>query len=451
MQNTNDLTRGQVSSRLLGFFFPMLLTNTLQQAYTFVDTIIVGKGLGDQALGSVGNLSSMMLLITGFLMGITNGFAVNIAQSFGAGNDRLLRKNIAHSIKLCGVITVVLTVGSLISLKPLLISMQTSPTLIRDSLLYGYIFFGGLIVTAAYNLCSCILRAIGDSKTPFKAIIISSVVNIVLDCLLIFVFHTGVEGAAVATVAAQMISVLVCCQKLHQNMKLHLTRDDFMKDHAISLSLLSNGVPAALMNSVTAVGCMVVQGYVNAMGAAFTSAYSACTKYLNLMMLPSLTAGFSLSAFVSQNKGAGNVQRIREGVRVGVWIAFVSWIVIGSLMLLIPEQLASVMLNERETISLTAGFLRICSVSLLLLNLLFIFRSTVQGMGHPLIPMCSGIAEMALRIPVIIFMVKSVGFDATAYAESIAWIGALVPNVVAYIVFIRQAEDQSASTTSLTE
>ena len=116
MQNTNDLTRGQVSSRLLGFFFPMLLTNTLQQAYTFVDTIIVGKGLGDQALGSVGNLSSMMLLITGFLMGITNGFAVSIAQSFGAGNDRLLRKNIAHSIKLCVVITVVLTVGSLISL-----------------------------------------------------------------------------------------------------------------------------------------------------------------------------------------------------------------------------------------------------------------------------------------------------------------------------------------------
>ena len=239
MQDTNDLTKGQVSSRLLGFFFPMLLTNTLQQAYTFVDTIIVGKGLGDQALGSVGNLSSMVLLITGFLMGITNGFAVNIAQSFGAGDERLLRKNIAHSIGLCGVMTAALTVGSLLSLKPLLLSIQTYPTLIRDSLLYGYIFFGGLIVTAAYNLCSCILRAIGDSKTPFKAIIISSVVNIVLDCLFIFVFQTGVEGAAVATVAAQMISVFVCCQKLHQNMKLHLRRDDFMKEHTISICQIS--------------------------------------------------------------------------------------------------------------------------------------------------------------------------------------------------------------------
>ena len=328
---------------------------------------------------------------------------------------------------------------------------NTPEAVFDDAKLYTLVYFAGGIALVVYNVGSGIMRALGDSKRPMIYLMICCVVNIVLDCLFIFVFHTGVEGAAVATVAAQMISVLVCCQKLHQNMKLHLIRDDFMKDHAISLSLLSNGVPAALMNSVTAVGCMVVQGYVNAMGAAFTSAYSACTKYLNLIMLPSLTAGFSLSAFVSQNKGAGNVQRIREGVRVGVWIAFVSWIVIGSLMLLIPEQLASVILNERETISLAAGFLRICSVSLLLLNLLFIFRSTVQGMGHPLIPMCSGIAEMALRMSVIIFMMKSVGFVATAYAESIAWIGALGLNVVAYIVFIRQAEDQSATTTSFTE
>lgn len=448
MHNMNDLTKGNVSTRLLCFFFPMLLTNTLQQAYTFVDTIIVGKGLGDRALGSVGNLSSMMLLITGFLMGITNGFAVDIAQSFGAGNNGLLRKNIAHSIKFCGVIAVALTVVSLISLEPLLIYMQTPPALIKDSLLYGYIFFSGLIITAAYNLCSCILRALGDSTTPFKAIITSSLVNIALDCLLILVFHTGVEGAAVATVFAQAISVLVCWHKLSHNTKLHLKRNDFLINREISLNLLRNGVPAALMNSITAVGCMVVQGYVNVLGAAFTSAYSACTKYLNLIMLPSLTAGFSLSAFVSQNKGAGNVQRIRKGVQVSIWIAFVSWIVIGVIMFLFPEKLASIMLNEQETISLAADFLRICAISLLLLNLMFIFRSAVQGMGHPLIPMCSGLAEMALRIPAIILLVKSVGFAATAYAESIAWTGALLLNVVAYIVFICKTKDHPTSTVS---
>ncbi|MBE5801452.1 MAG: MATE family efflux transporter [Clostridiales bacterium] len=438
MQETCDLTKGRVAARLMGFFFPMLLTNTLQQAYTFVDTMIVGKGLGDQALGSVGNLSSLMLLITGFLMGITNGFSVNIAQRFGAGDYQMLRKNIAHSIKLCGTSTAALTLISLIFLKPLLISMQTSPSLMRDSLLYGYIFFGGLMVTAAYNLCSCILRALGDSSTPFKAIMISSVINIMLDCLLIFGFRTGVGGAAFATVFSQTVSVLVCCYKLRKNDLLCLGRDDFAKDRSVDQNLMNNGIPAACMNAVTAVGCMVVQGYVNALGAVFTSAYSVCSKVLNLVMLPSLTAGFSLSAFVSQNKGAGSIQRIREGVRAGILIGFVSWLVVGSVMLLIPHQLAGVMLNESETISLTAEFLRICAIPLLLLNLLFVFRSTVQGMGYPLIPMCSGILEMALRIPVIVLMMTNIGFRATAYAEGVAWFGALLLNVVAYIVLIRR-------------
>lgn len=442
MPDSRDLTQGRVSTRLLGFFFPMLLTNTLQQAYTFVDTVIVGKGLGDQALGAVGNLSSLTLLITGFLMGVTNGFSVNIAHSFGAGNHQLLRKNIAHSIRLCAVITAALTLLSLLMLKPLLTSMQTSPMLMRDGLVYGYIFFGGLAVNAAYNLCSGILRALGDSSTPFKAIIVSSIINILLDCLLIFGFHTGVEGAALATVFAQAISVLICVHKLRQHALLHLNRTDFASDRKVDRELLVNGIPAAFANSIIAIGCMVVQGYVNALGPAFTAAYSACSRYLNLMMLPSLTAGFSLSAFVSQNQGAGQTRRIREGVRVGVVIAVISWLVIGGIMIVLPRQLARVMLNEPDTIAQAAEYLRICGAASLLMNLLFIFRNAVQGMGHPIIPMCSGIVEMALRIPAIMLMTASIGFRATAYAESIAWIGALALNAAAYLIYIRKAAVQ---------
>ena len=445
MQGTYDLTKGRVSARLMGFFFPMLLTNTLQQAYTFVDTIMVGKGLGDQALGSVGNLSSLTLLITGFLMGITNGFSVNIAQCFGAGDGNLLRKGIAHSIKLCGIIAAAFTLISLVCLKPLLLFMQTSPFLMRDGLLYGYIVFGGLIVTAAYHLCSGILRALGDSRTPFKAIIISSAMNILLDGILIFGLRTGVEGAAFATVVSQAVSVLICCHKLRKDELLKLQRKDFTQDRSVVRSLLKQGVPAACMNAVTAVGCMVVQGYVNALGAAFTAAYSACSKYLNLVMLPSLTAGFSLSAFVSQNKGAGYTQRIREGVRIGVWIALVSWIAVGSLMVFLPDRLAGLMLNETDAILLTAGFLRICGLALLLLNLLFVFRNTVQGMGHPLVSMCSGIVEMALRIAVITLLLTKIGFHAAAYAESVAWFGALLLNVAAYFVLIRRREGEDSN------
>ncbi|MBE5811189.1 MAG: MATE family efflux transporter [Clostridiales bacterium] len=438
MQESNDLTRGRVSARLLGFFFPMLLTNTLQQAYTFVDTVIVGKGIGDQALGAVGNLSSLSLLITGFLMGVTNGFSISIAQCFGAGNHALLRKYTAHSLRLCATITAALTLLSLVLLRPLLGFMQTSPALMRDSLVYGYIYFGGLAVNAAYSLCSGILRALGDSQTPFKAILIASAANILLDCLLIFGLRMGVEGAAIATVLAQGISVLVCLEKLRRSSLLRLQRSDFTPDRTADFSLLANGVPAACMNSVTAVGCMVVQGYVNGMGSAFTSAYSACSRYLNLFMLPSVTAGFSLSAFVSQNKGAGHIQRIREGVRTGAGIAFVSWLILGGAMFFLPRQLAGLMLTGADTIALAEEFLRLCGITLIFLNLLFVFRCSVQGLGRPMVPMCSGILEMALRIPVIVLLIARLGFAATAWAESIAWLGALALNWIAYIIYIRQ-------------
>ena len=187
MTKTNDLTEGKVSRVLLGFFFPMLFTNLLQQIYTFADSAIVGKGLGDNSLAAVGNMSALTLLIIGFAQGITNGFSVIIAQNFGSKDMSALRKSIAISIKLSLILSVILTAISLIFLKSVLIAMKTDEIIIEESLIYGYIIFGGLTATMAYNLCSCILRALGDSKTPFIAIIISSALNIILDCLFIFI------------------------------------------------------------------------------------------------------------------------------------------------------------------------------------------------------------------------------------------------------------------------
>ncbi|MBQ3919221.1 MAG: MATE family efflux transporter [Oscillospiraceae bacterium] len=440
MDNANDLTNGKVSGKLLGFFFPMLLTNLLQQIYSVADTAIVGRGLGDNALGAVGNLSSLSLLIIGFSMGMTGGFAVIIAQNFGSGDMAAVRKSVAMSVKLSAILTVILTAAGCLLLKPVLLMMRTDPVILKDSLIYGYIIFGGLSATIAYNLLSGILRAAGDSRTPFIAIMISSAVNIALDCILIFLFHTGVEGAAAATVVSQGISALICFIKIKQMSVLAIRKDDLRPDAAMSLLLLKNGIPMACMNSVTAVGCMVVQGYVNDRGAAYTSAYSVCSKYLNLFMLPSLTAGFAVSSFVSQNFGAGKTGRIRQGVRVCLGIALVSYLCLGSAMALLSGQLADLMLDERDTIALAAEYLRICGAGLILLNILFIYRNAAQGMGYPFIPMLSGFAEMALRIPAIIFLLPHIGFRATAYAEIAAWIGALAMNFAAYSIHLRQAE-----------
>ena len=438
MSKINDLTQGKVSRVFLGFFFPMLFSNLLQQFYTFADTVIVGKGLGDNALAAVGNLSALTLLIIGFAQGMTGGFGVIVAQSFGSGDGNIMRKTIAMSIKLSLILSIVLTAGSVLFLEKILLRMRTDGVILQDSLGYGMILFGGLVVTVAYILCSAILRALGDSKTPFWAIMISSVVNILLDYVFIFGLKTGVEGAAVATVAAQLVSVLVCVVRLGKSEEMKLTRGAFSKDVVLSRSLLKNGIPMACMNSVTAAGCMLVQTYVNARGVVYTSAYSACNKYVNLFLLPAVTAGFAVSAFTGQNYGAKKYHRIGQGVRIGLWIGVVSYLILGVGMMVFPKMLAKVLLTGQETIALTAVFLRICGSMFFLLNFLFVFRSAVQGMGKPLIPMCSGLLEMLLRVLVIVFFLPKIGFLATAYAEVIAWAGALLLNFVTYFVLRRE-------------
>ena len=438
MAKTNDMTNGSVPKMIFSFFIPMLMTNLLQQIYNFSDTAIVGKGLGDNALAAVGNMSSLTFLIIGFSMGMANGFAVIIAQNYGAKDIKALKSSFAASIKLALVISAFLTFISLFFLRRIMVLMQTSDVIIEDSLRYGYIIFGGLTATIAYNMSACILRALGDSRTPFTAIIVSSIINIILDCVCIFGLHTGVEGAAAATIFATFFSAGVCFRRISKIEELSLKGHNVKPDRNMYLLLLKNGLPMALMNSITAVGCIVVQYFVNGLGVAYTSAYSACSRYLNLCMLPGVTAGYTMSAFAGQNFGARKYDRIREGMKVCVLIALTAYVILGSVMILLPRQLASVMLNGEETISLAAMFLPVCGVMIFAVDLLFVFRNCVQGMGFPMVPMISGILEMVLRISVIVLLIGGLGFRATALAEVSAWTGALLMNMTAYFVYIRK-------------
>ncbi len=438
MAKTNDMTNGSVPKMIFSFFIPMLMTNLLQQIYNFSDTAIVGKGLGDNALAAVGNMSSLTFLIIGFSMGMANGFAVIIAQNYGAKDIKALKSSFAASIKLALVISAFLTFISLFFLRRIMVLMQTSDVIIEDSLRYGYIIFGGLTATIAYNMSACILRALGDSRTPFTAIIVSSIINIILDCVCIFGLHTGVEGAAAATIFATFFSAGVCFRRISKIEELSLKGHNVKPDRNMYLLLLKNGLPMALMNSITAVGCIVVQYFVNGLGVAYTSAYSACSRYLNMFMLPGVTAGYTMSAFAGQNFGARKYDRIREGMKVCVLIALTAYVILGSVMILLPRQLASVMLNGEETISLAAMFLPVCGVMIFAVDLLFVFRNCVQGMGFPMVPMISGILEMVLRISVIVLLISGLGFRATALAEVSAWTGALLMNMTAYFVYIRK-------------
>lgn len=453
MNKTLDLTKGSPSKLILRFFFPLLMTNTLQQLYSFADTAIVGKGLGDDSLAAVGNMSSLCFLIIGFSMGLSNGFSILIAQSFGEKDFDKLRRTLAKSISLAAVITVLLTLFSMTFLRTILGLLRTDPSIIEESLSYGYILFGGLFATISYNMCAGILRSLGDSKTPLRAIIVSSVMNITLNSVFIFVCGWGVKGAAAATVISQLFSGAVCLARLRQIDFLKLTKLDFAPDRKMYGELLGNGVPMALMNSITAVGCMVVQYFVNGLGVAFTSAYSACSKYLNMFMQPAATAGAAMSSYTSQNYGAKCFDRIHEGLKVCLTISAVTYVLFGSAMVFLPRPLASLILNGSEQIGYAAQFLPMCGIMIFAVDMLFVIRSGVQGMGFPFIPMLSGIAEMILRIGAIILLIKSLGFRATAAAEIFAWTGALLINTAAFFtIFAREkAKYEKSPARSLNE
>lgn len=446
MNSTSDLTQGRPFKLIMRFFFPLLLTNSLQQLYSFADTAIVGKGLGDDSLAAVGNMSSLCFLIIGFSMGLSNGFSILIAQSFGEKNMDKLRRTLAHSIELAAVITVLLTLFSAVFLRAILVLLRTDPSIIGESLQYGYILFGGLAATIMYNMCAGILRALGDSKTPLKAIIVSSIMNITLNSVFIFIFHWGVSGAALATIISQVFSGAVCLDKLRKTDFLALTKADFSHDARMYSKLLGNGIPMALMNSITAVGCMAVQYFVNGLGVAFTSAYSACSRYLNMFMQPAATAGAAMSSYTSQNYGAKRFDRIWDGLKVCLGIAGAAYLVFGSVMVFFPRWLASLILSGEKQISYAAEFLPVCGIMILSVDMLFVIRNGVQGMGFPFVPMLSGIAEMVLRIGAIVLLIDSLGFKATAAAEIFAWVGALLINSAAFIViFTREKAKYSIS------
>ena len=433
-----DFTSGTLNKSILKYYFPLLLSNLLQQLYSFVDMVIIGKGLNDNAVAAVGNFLSLSFFITGFIMGITNGFAVNISHEYGKKDYQSLKKHIAISIKLCIYTAIIFTCIGLILLKTTLILMKTDSNLISSCLRYGYFIWGGLIVTIFYNLLSSILRVIGDSRTPLIAVCISSVANIVLDLLTIFIFNLGVLGPAIATILSQFIAVLICYQKLKKTNELNLHKDDFTPNSIIAKGLMKNGIPMALMNSITSIGTIYIQSCINHFGINYTAAYSCGNKYLNLFMLPGITLGFTTSAFVGQNYGAKKFTRIQEGVKISIIIGGLSVIIAFPFIYALSIQLSKLIVSNPTTIDYSALYLKNLAGVIILLYLLFIYRSAVQSLGKPTAPMISGFAEMLLRIIFIRVGLNSLGFKSAIYAEGLAWIGALAINYLAYKHYINK-------------
>lgn len=438
MAHTKNMTEGKVFPIIFAYFVPVLCSTIFQQLYNVIDTIIVGKGIDDMALAAVGATGGIAFFIFGFIIGLSNGMSVLMAQAYGAGNYKQLRKAITMGVVSGGVIGLIIMVVSILTVRPVLVLLNTDKLILDNAVLYIVIILAGIPLMLMYNTLSAILNALGDSKTPLIAVVISSVINVVLDIFFIVGLGMGVDGAAIATLIAQFCSAIFCFMKVKKIPFIRLEKEDWKMNFSLIKEEFKIGIPVAFMNSVTAVGGLILQFFVNDLGVHYTAAYSACLKITGFMMNPCSAVGVTMSTYAGQNLGAGKIDRIKEGLRKGAGLSLTLAAITGALLIFVPSGLASLMLSDPVNIGLSVDYLRICGVMIWSVSLLFMVRGTCVGMGYTIIPMFSGFMELAARFLAVIVLAPRIGYYAIAIAEVSAWSSAFLLNLVYLIIKLRK-------------
>lgn len=432
-----NMTDGKPGRLIFSFALPLMLGNMFQQLYTVVDTVVVGKYLGVGALAALGATDWLNWMVLGIIQGFTQGFAILMAHEFGAGKyDRLCRV-IGNSGMLSVVFSVLLAMLAQAMLYPALLLLQTPGDILPYSMLYLRMMFLGIPVVTAYNLLACILRSMGDGKTPLQAMAVASVTNIVLDLLFVMVFQWGIAGAAAATLIAQLVSGFFCIYHIRKIEVLRLTKADFRLELQTVPRLLGLGFPMAFQNCIIAVGGMIVQSVVNGFGVIFIAGFTATNKLYGLLEIAATSYGYSMITYVGQNLGAGKYARIRRGMRSALAIAVVTSVVIAGVMLLFGRLILSGFLSGdpgevEEALRIAYFYLAVMSVFLPVLYVLHVVRSAIQGMGNTSLPMLSGIVEFLMRTLTALLLPLAIGEIGIFYAEIAAWLGADVVLVISY-------------------
>ncbi len=437
-----DMTKGSPVKLLLAFAAPMLLGNLFQQLYSTVDAMVLGRGVGVQALAAAGATGSIHFFVFGFVTGLTHGYSVLISQRFGAGASTGVRQAVACSVYLAVLSSLAITALSLGFSRPLLQVMATPADIFEGALLYIRITFVGIGATVFYNVLASVLRALGDSVSPLVVIVISSIVNVGLDCLFVLVFRWGIAGAAWATVLAQLISGLLCLFVLGRMELMRFSRDELAPHPKTMGALLKLGIPVGLMNSVTAIGVMLLQGIVNSFGSSIVAAYTASSRLIGLAEQPGSIIGLSLGTYVGQNLGAGRLDRVRLGVRRGILMSLGVNLLISLTLVFLGRELTALFVSGAEQAIIDAAYPYLVIGGLMewSLGLLFIYRFSLQSLGNTLVPLLSGALELGLRIGVVLFLsqVLHMGFLAICIADVSAWAGAALMLAIAYYSRMRR-------------
>ncbi len=434
-----DLTSGKPLPLILGFGLPIFGGILFQQFYNLVDTMIVGKMLGVKALAAVGSTGSINFLIVGFCIGICNGFAIPIAQRFGAGDLSGLRRYIANSVYTSAFFAVTVTTIVCLMCRQILTWMKTPSDIIELSASYIFIIFLGIPATILYNMASGIIRSFGNSKTPLYFLIFSSVLNIILDLLLIK--PMGVRGAALATIISQAVSGVIATVFLKKHYDfLVLTSEEKKPDKTYIMKLCTMGVPMGLQYSITAIGSVILQSSVNQLGSDFVASSAAAIKVNIFLYSPLDALGSTMATFAGQNVGAGKLDRIDEGIRDAVLLGF-AYSVIGILLVVVFARQFALLFVSGEEVAIIANirqYLLINNSFMFLLTLVNVVRFTIQGLGFSGLAIFAGVGEMIARAMMGFFFVPLFGYVAACFASPVAWLLADLFLVPAYFLIMKR-------------
>ncbi|MBO5459915.1 MAG: MATE family efflux transporter [Lachnospira sp.] len=440
-KETKDMSQGSPVKHILGFALPMLFGLLFQQFYSMVDTIIVGKWLGVDALAAVGSTGSINFMIIGFCMGVCSGFAIPVAQRFGSKDYVSLRKFVANSMWLSVVLAAVMTVAVCVLCMPILKLMRTPDNIIRGAYDYIFVIFLGIPVTYLYNLLSGIIRSLGDSKTPVYFLVLSSVINIVLDIVSIKCMHMGVEGPAWATVISQGISGVLCLFYMYRKFDiLHIKKNEWSFDAHYAKILLYMGVPMGLQYSITAIGSVILQTAVNSLGSMAVAAVTAGSKVSMFFCCPFDALGATMATYAGQNVGAKKIDRIGKGQMAAIIIGGVYSVIACVILTLFGDKIGLLFLDagEIEILGQVHQFLIINSLFYIPLTLVNVVRFCIQGMGFSVFAILAGVCEMIARTVMGFGFVPMLGYTAVCYANPLAWIMADAFLIPAYIICIRK-------------
>ena len=440
-QKSMDLTVGHPLKQILLFALPLVFGTMFQQLYSFADTVIVGRCLGIDALAAVGATYSLHFLILGFVQGACVGFGIPLAQSFGAGEKRELHRFLWNGFWVGSFFSVLLTVGTVILAAPLMAAMNTPENIFSMGVSYIRILYLGIPASILYNYSASVLRALGDSRHPFYFLLFSSILNVVLDYVFITDFHTGVEGAAAATVISQLVSGLLNTWWMFRRMELiEIRREDMGLSFRHIRKLCIIGLPMGVEYSVSAVGAILLQDAINILGSGAVAAQTAGEKIRQMFTLPMESIGMAMATYAGQNFGAGRMDRIKRGIRDGIVIQALYCAVVWVSLLLMKGILVQLVLGSGsiQVARNAEKYLMICSCLFLLHGLLMIFRNVLQGMGYAGHAVLSGIWELAGRGLGGWIAVSGAGFTAVCFANPMAWGFALCYCAVMVLWFLKR-------------